>query len=68
MSNPPIMPLPLPDDDRVAGDGVTEADIERGLTEHDGDVRLDPDLADEAIESAEADRIASGTDPVEKLR
>lgn len=52
MSNPNIPPLPLPDDDRA--DGVISRD--------DDETRVDPDIDPDQIDSAEADRIASGAD------
>lgn len=55
MSNQPIpAPLPLGDDDTdVTADGTREVD---------GDVVLDPDANDELVDSADADRLASGAD------
>ena len=58
MSNTPPV-LPVPDDD---GDPLEEATVER-----DGERTLDPDAADELVDSAEADRLASGGDrPVDE--
>lgn len=53
MSNPLIPPLPLPDDDRLASEGITEQDGERVL---------DPDIDDGLVDSASADRIAAEGD------
>lgn len=55
MSNPNIVPLPLPDDDRD----------ERATVDVDGETVLDPDFDDSQVDSASADRLASeeGTGP-----
>lgn len=42
--------LPLPEDDEGAGDTPTVDD--------DGEQKLDPDAADDLIDSADADRLA----------
>lgn len=62
MSNPPINPIPLPDDDRAVAEGLDQPGTDPRLIEQDGERVLDPDLDDEAIDSADADRIASGAD------
>ncbi|MDQ0644277.1 hypothetical protein [Microbacterium murale] len=49
MSNPNIMPIPLPDDDRD----------DQAAMEVDGDAVLDPDIDASLVDSAEADRLAS---------
>jgi len=68
MSNPPVPPLPLPDDDRVTSDGDTEPEIEDPeITRPDGERILDRDLDDALIDSAAADRLASGADPVQDV-
>lgn len=52
MSNTtPFVPIP-DDDDAAAGDS--------GVREQDGKRTLDPDTADELIDSADADRLAAG--------
>ncbi|MCS0498562.1 hypothetical protein [Protaetiibacter mangrovi] len=52
-------PVPLdPDDENIdSGDAVEEGTIER-----DGEVQLDPDVDEDRVDSAEADRLASGAD------
>lgn len=56
MSNQPIpAPLPTPDDEREEATGLPTREV-------DGDEMLDPDAADETVDSAEADRLASGAD------
>lgn len=68
MSNPAIPPLPLPDDDRVTADGATEPGIDDpAITQSDGDRVLDSDLDDALIDSAAADRLASGADPAQDI-
>ncbi len=62
MSNPPINPIPLPDNDRAVAEGLADPGSDPRLIEQDGERILDPDLDDEAIDSAEADRLASGAD------
>lgn len=52
MSNPNIFPVPLPDDDRQ---DETTVDV-------DGETVLDPDVDDRLLDSASADRMASGAD------
>lgn len=59
MSNPLIPPVPLPDDDRAAADGTAEPGIDPTV-EEDGERTIDPDVDDAQIDSAEADRVASG--------
>lgn len=49
MSNPNIVPVPLPDDDR---DDQATMDV-------DGDSVLAPDVDENLVDSAEADRLAS---------
>ncbi|GGD88801.1 hypothetical protein [Microbacterium murale] len=49
MSNPNMASVPLPDDDRD----------EQATVEVDGDAVLDPDVDENRIDSAEADRLAS---------
>lgn len=49
MSNPNFTSVPLPDDDRD----------EQATVEVDGDAVLDPDVDENRIDSAEADRLAS---------
>lgn len=53
MSNPtpPLFPV-SGDDDRP----------DETVTDPDGETTLDPDLDDESIDSADADRLASGAD------
>ena len=63
MSNPFPPALPLPDDDRDAD--IPADDI--GTTEVDGERRLDPDIDDGMLDSAEADRLASGADDADAL-
>lgn len=45
--------VPLPDDD-------DQAEGTSAVREQDGKVTLDPDVADELVDSAEADRLAAG--------
>lgn len=52
MSNPNMASVPIPDDDRD----------EQATVEVDGDAVLDPDIDDSLIDSASADRLASGDD------
>ena len=52
MSNPFPPPLPLPDDERPADDGVPTREV-------DGQEVLDPDLDDRLVDSAKADRLAA---------
>ena len=52
MSNPNMASVPLPDDDRD----------EQATVEVDGDAVLDPDIDDAQVDSASADRMASGDD------
>lgn len=54
MSNNHIQPFPL------VPEG--EARAETGEMEVDGETRLDPDIDEALVNSAEADRIASGAD------
>ncbi|MGW8483872.1 hypothetical protein ACWGJP_12115 [Microbacterium sp. NPDC055903] len=54
MSNPFPPPLPLPDDDRHVQDPATR--------EVDGEEVLDPDTDPSGVDSAEADRLATGAD------
>lgn len=66
MSNPPISPFPLPDDDRAADGGVAEPGVDEPVTiERDGERMIDPDVDDSQIDSAAADRLAAGTEPEE---
>lgn len=60
MNNPPIPIVPVDPDriDEEAADTVVD-----GTREVDGRTALDPDAADEQIDSAEADRLASGAEP-----
>lgn len=61
MSNPLIPPVPLPDDDRTdAAEGAEPTDS--AIVEQDGDRTVDPDADPDLIDSAEADRLASGAD------
>lgn len=55
MSNPIIPPVPpiRPDDDAAVG--VPTRDV-------DGERVLDPDVDDALVDSAEADRVAAGSD------
>ncbi|MFC9984986.1 hypothetical protein ACFU0W_08800 [Microbacterium keratanolyticum] len=53
MSNPMVPPMPLPDGD----DG-----IDATVTDEQGNERIDPDVNDDLIDSAEADRAAGGAD------
>lgn len=52
MSNPNMASVPLPDDDRD----------EQATVEVGGDAALDPDMNDALVDSASADRMASGDD------
>ena len=64
MSNPFITPLPLPDDDRVTGEGTAEPGIDESATvERDGERMIDPDIDDSQVDSAAADRLATGAEP-----
>lgn len=49
MSNPNIMPVPLPDDDRE----------DQATVDVDGEAVLDPDVDERLVDSASADRLAS---------
>ncbi|MGL3150979.1 hypothetical protein ACSS7Z_11540 [Microbacterium sp. A82] len=61
MSNPPFPPLPLPDDDRITDEGVAEPGVDDMATiEHDGKRVVDPDIDPAQVDSAAADRMASG--------
>lgn len=51
MSNPNIPPVPVPRDDDQDGLVTTEAD---------GETILDPDVDDDLVDSASADRLAAG--------
>jgi hypothetical protein len=53
MSNPTFPPLPPRDDDDL--DGVPTREV-------DGERVLDPDIDDALVDSAEADRLATGVD------
>jgi len=53
---PPILPLPE-DDDETTTDGVPTREV-------DGEQTIDPDADDSQINSADADRVASGDDTV----
>ena len=55
MSNNHTQPFPLVPE----GEGVGE---HTGEIEVDGEVRLDPDIDESLVDSAEADRIASGAE------
>jgi hypothetical protein len=57
MSNPNMASVPVPDDDRD----------EQATVEVDGDAVLDPDIDDALVDSASADRMASGDDPEASL-
>lgn len=59
MTNNPQMPLRPEDPDEVNPDMPLMKDA-------DGDEKLDPDAADELIDSAEADRIAAETESREE--
>ncbi|CAH0190270.1 MULTISPECIES: hypothetical protein [unclassified Microbacterium] len=65
MSNPPIPPLPFPDDDRVAAEGVPEPGVDPATVDDDGERTIDPDIDDDQVDSAEADRLAAGAEPEE---
>lgn len=54
MSSNHVQPFPL------VPEGEARAD--RGEMEVDGESRLDPDIDDALVDSAEADRLASGAD------
>lgn len=61
MSNPHIVPLPLPDDDRATDEGVAEPGIDDpGTIESDGERTVDLDVDADRIDSAASDRLASG--------
>ncbi|WP_194421859.1 hypothetical protein [Microbacterium abyssi] len=62
MSNPLIPPLPLPDDDRATDDVTSEPGIDPVTVERDGERSIDPDVDDDQIDSADADRLASGAE------
>lgn len=64
MSNPIIPPLPLPDDDRLTGEGAAEPGVDPTV-ERDGERIIDPDIDERLIDSAEADRSASGANTEE---
>jgi hypothetical protein len=70
MTNPPIPPLPFPDDDRdrVADDSLLEPETDPVTVDEDGERTLDPDADDAQVDSAEADRLASGAEPEEGAR
>lgn len=53
MSNPNIVPVPLPDDDRD----------EQATMEVDGETVLDPDVDENLVDSASADHLASEETP-----
>ena len=61
MSNPLIPPVPLPDDDRTGAAGADPTQ-DPATVEQDGDRTVDPDIDPDRIDSAEADRLASGAD------
>jgi len=65
MTNPPIPQLPLPDDDRVADDGVSEPAGEPAIVDDEGERTIDPDVDGDRVDSAEADRLAAGAQPEE---
>jgi len=52
----PIPPL-VPADD----------DLEQATIERDDEVALDPDVNDDLVDSADADRLAAGADPDEEV-
>lgn len=58
MSNPLIPPLPLPNDDDLPDDG--ESSDVPATVERDGERTIDPDSDDGQVDSAAADRLASG--------
>jgi hypothetical protein len=58
MSNNPILPV-IPGDDETARAAAVG---EPPTTEVDGDRKLDPDANDDLIDSADADRVATGAD------
>jgi hypothetical protein len=62
MSNPLIPPLPLPDDDRLPEEGASEPGGDPATVERDGERTVDPDADESQIDSAAADRLASGAD------
>lgn len=62
MSNPLIPPVPLPDDDRTDAAEGTDPTLDSAIVEQDGDRAVDPDADPDLIDSAEADRLASGAD------
>ncbi len=49
MTNPPIPQLPLPDDDRVADDGVSEPAGAPAIADDEGERTIDPDVAGDRI-------------------
>jgi len=59
MSNPPIPSAPIPDHD----DGEPDAE----MIDDDGERTLDPTLDDDLLDSADADRLASGGDAEDPL-
>lgn len=65
MSNPPIPPLPFPDKDRATDEDAPDAGESPTTVERDGERTIDPDIADDQVDSAEADRVASGADAEE---
>jgi len=62
MSNPLIPPVPLPDDDRTDAAEGADPTLDPATVEHDGDRAVDPDADPDLIDSAEADRLASGAE------
>lgn len=60
MSNPLIPPLPLPDDDDRPDGGASHAGDDPVTVERDGERVVDPDIDDDQVDSAAADRLASG--------
>lgn len=67
MSNPLIPPLPLPNDDRLPEEDGTEPGSAPTTVERDGERTVDPDADDSQIDSATADRLASGANTEEDI-
>lgn len=61
MSNPLVPPLPVPDRDDAA------AEPDASMIDDDGEQTLDPDVDDDLIDSAEADRLATGADDADSV-
>jgi len=60
MSNPLIPPLPLPNDDGLPTEDASETGNDPVTVERDGERTIDPDVDDSQVDSAAADRLASG--------